>query len=283
MSFPLSSLDSRTRTRADWIIRGLLKRKNTLIMGGEPKRSGKSWLLLNALWDMATSQQLWSVPEKHGNLYAPRPLRSIYFTQEDTQDDLHDRYELCLTKRTPTDMIWYVEKDLGVCFDSEEGVQMLHKHIQQAAEHGPIDIIAFDPMRRMHSQDEQKSETMVRIWKFLDSLHKKYNCATWLNHHVKKPNYESGYYDPYQPNNLRGSSDIFGGADCLLVVVPHLVTREAIEIGIGFDIKRSAPMEICRLRILLDSGSVEFVGYGKTWEPTSKKPKKTKDPDIITM
>src|SRR5262245_61658598 len=95
------------RREPDWILEGFLKRGGVGIMMGPPKKSCKSWLTLDMCWSLAEGQAVW------GTLRPPRPMRVVYFTQEDTEDDAQDRVlaHLAGAGRAATDRLWVVPKN----------------------------------------------------------------------------------------------------------------------------------------------------------------------------
>ena len=157
---PLPALLARSRQEPDWIIPGLLKRNNTMFIVGEPKRACKSWLLANLAWDLSEGKQIWGVHHsKKGFLFVPkRPMRVVYFSQEDAEDDFQDRAEIMAKAgRTANDNFWFVPKNLQMTLDSENGPVLVEGELTAAAQTAPLDLVILDPLRRVLQGDESNS------------------------------------------------------------------------------------------------------------------------------
>lgn len=259
----LVSLAGRVRPPADWIIPHLLKRRNTAFIIGEPKRALKSWLMLNLGWDLSEGKNVWGILDAQGQpVFQPnRAMRVLYFSQEDTEDDLQDRYDvMAAAGRTPNSNFYYEPKDLTKAFDGGAGQELIKQAIYEA---GPgVDLVMFDPMRRMHYLSENDSEAMQQIWKALDDIQRTFDCACLFSHHVTKPSKEAGY-SRNSPFAARGSTDIFGGADAFVNVEPlqPKTNPNLRSINLYYETKRSAPLEPMKLHIDLGTGLVSFGGY----------------------
>lgn len=263
MPKPLVTLAGRVRPPADWIIPHLLKRRNTAFIIGEPKRALKSWLMFNLGWDLAEGKNVWGVLDASGNpVFQPaRAMRVLYFSQEDTEDDLQDRFDLMHNAgRIATPNFYYEPKDLSKAFDGGTGQALIKQAIYEA---GPnVDLVMFDPMRRMHYLSENDSEAMQKIWQALDDIQRTFDCACLFSHHVTKPSKDAGY-SRTSPFAARGSTDIFGGADAFINVEP-LQPKGATNtrsINLHYETKRSAPLDPMKLAVDLGTGLVSFGGY----------------------
>jgi RecA-family ATPase len=258
----LISLAGRVRPPADWIIPHLLKRRNTAFIIGEPKRALKSWLLFNLGWDLAEGKNVWGILDHSSQpvFQPPRAMRVVYFSQEDTEDDLQDRYDVMTgAGRIPTPNFYYEPKDLNLAFDNGPGEAALKRSIEAA---GPVDLVMFDPMRRMHYYSENDSESMQKIWRTLDSIQRTFDCACIFSHHVTKPSKDAGY-SRTSPFAARGSTDIFGGADAFINVEPLQPKGVSMVrlINLYYETKRSAPLDPMKLSVDLGTGLVGFHGY----------------------
>ncbi len=270
MSRPLTYFLERKREEPDWIIPGLLKRQNSLFLVGIPKKAVKSWLLFNLAWDLSEGKPVWGIENtKTGFLFKPKkPMRVIFFTQEDTEDDLHDRYALMSSSgRQPNENLWYVQKDLTMCFDNEKGIEKIDSHLQEAS---PVDLVIFDPFRRMHYASENDSEVIAKLWKIVSVICKEYNCSVMFSHHIVKPPRGSVNrvgYDEADPMNARGSGDIYGGADSFITVVPKNTRGNPElslhqEVSLSFQTKRGRPLPKVSLSVSFETGLVTFNHFG---------------------
>lgn len=274
MSLSLQALKDRQIVDADWIIKGLLKRGNTAFTIGQPKKAAKSWLLLDAAWSLAEGEPLWGIKRKDGAyaLTTPRPMRCVYFAQEDTDDDIHDRVLAHFRAgRDVNDRLWIVPKNLRMALDSDGGRGLIQAELDEVREKagGPIDLVIFDPMRRMHHGDENDSTTMGRIWEVLDRIHRRYACATWFSHHTVKPPQDKTYYDPSDPYVARGSGDIYGGGDAFMTIVPGKGTETTRTLTMHFESKRGRGLMPAVLKVDFETGRAAWLGNG--WKPKEQE------------
>lgn len=272
MAYPLSYFVTRQRTTPDWIIPNLLKRKNTAFLIGEPKKACKSWLFWALAWDLSEGKPVWGIRHsKRGPIFVPsRPMRTVYFSQEDTEDDLHDRFSLLTDKgrRVPNDNMLIVPRDLRMSFDTPDGLKRFTDHITTTVEKfGKVDLLLFDPFRRIHSKEENSSEVMVHVWKVLDALYQQYDCSAMISHHTVKPPKEAvagSTYDPTSPFVARGSGDIFGGADAFINSVPRSARGKFYNsrpLNLHFETKRSRPLFPAGVSVSFETGLVSFDGF----------------------
>jgi RecA-family ATPase len=252
-------------TAPDWIIEGFLKRNNTAVLLGPPKKSCKSWLLLDLGFDLSAGAPAWGMKDEKGEFTfkPPRPLRVVYFSQEDTVDDLVDRvHRHCGSGHQVSDNLWLVPKNLVMTLDT--GYELVQKELEEiVAASGPIDLIIFDTMRRMHTGNENDSEVIARLWVRVDQIQKKYNCGVFFAHHITKPPQDKRGYDPSDPFIGRGSGDIYGGGDAYAVVVPIIKNREMAKVTVYFESKRAADLNPAVLKIPFATGRTEWLGQGR--------------------
>ncbi len=289
MAKSLEDLRKRVRTAPDWVLPGLLKRGNTAFLIGPPKRACKSWLMLAMGWDLSEGKPVWGIKTASGQAqFTPsRPMRTVYLTQEDTEDDIHDRVECHFDAgRLPNDKLWIIPKNMKIALDTDVGRAELQRELDWVATNsGPIDLVMFDPMRRLHHGDENDSQAIARMWEVLDRVHRKYQCATLISHHtVKPPRGEArGSFDPSDPFVARGSGDIYGGGDAFMVVVPKKLTTGVVDaegrtiemptrrLCMYFESKRGRPLPPAMMKVSLGTGGVEYLGVGWDRKPADEE------------
>lgn len=272
MAKSLAELKERERAKPDWIIQGLLKRGNTAIMLGQPKKAAKSWLTLAMCWDLSEGAPIWGIKTAAGEpVFPTTPMRSVYFTQEDTEDDIHDRVlnnlgmgDVKWEGRTPNDRLWIEPKNLQMVFDTPEGRRLIQEKLDEVERRaGEIDLVVFDPMRRMHHGDENDSKTIVAMWGVLDRIHQRYGCATMLTHHIVKPPSDKRVpWDPTDPFVGRGSGDIYGGGDAFMNVVPGKGGEDSRVVGVYYESKRGKQLPPSQLKVTFTTGQVQYLGAG---------------------
>jgi len=281
MALSLVDFERRTPTPADWIIPNLLTRHNTLFLMGQPKKSCKSWLFLAAAWDLAEGLPIWGIT----SLRPERAMRTVYFTQEDSEDNIHTRIHahLDVGHRPANDGVWVVPKNLNIKLDTATGRRLVQDELDGVREKvGAIDLVMFDPMRRIHNGNENDSETIAEMWDVIDRIHKRYDCATAISHHTVKPprgDAREGW-DPTDPFTGRGSGDIYGGGDAFVVVVPGAMAKDMMSrrIGAYFESKREQQMAPALLRVDFNTGKVEHLGRGE--EPANTEPSEEGKKDL---
>lgn len=272
MALSLEQLAQRVRKEPDWIVKGFLKRQNTAFIFGPPKRACKSWLILSGCWDLSEGKPMWGIRQAGGYIFEPpRALRCVYFTQEDTEDDAHDRLDAMLAgRRGVNDRVWIVPKNLQVTLDTVRGRALIQQELDDIKDRvGDIDLVAFDPMRRMHHGDENDSVTIVELWGVIDRIHQRYNCSTLFAHHTVKPPRDPSNFDPTDPFTGRGSGDIYGGGDAFVVVLPGAGNDDYRKVGLYFETKRGKPLAPAQMKITFAQGRVEHLGGG--WEKQEGK------------
>ena len=263
MAINVIDLSSKVLPTDDWIVNGLLTRRNTGFVMGQPKKASKSWLLLSAAWSLSEGLPLWGVP----TLTTPRPMRSVYFTQEDPEADIQKRVLAHINGggRKPNDRLWIVPKNLNIKLDTKQGRDLIARELDQVAKVGPIDLVMFDPMRRMHDGEENDSATIAKLWHYIEALHNDYGCATLISHHTVKPPSDRSEWDPTDPYHGRGSGDIYGGGDAFVMVVPGPLAPDGKawrRVSVHFESKRGEQLPHAELKVWFRTGQVEYLGGG---------------------
>jgi hypothetical protein len=280
---PVTALLARKRSEPDWIIPGLLKRNNAMLVVGEPKKTCKSWLLANLAWDLSEGKPVWGIKHtKKGFVFEPtKPMRVVYFSQEDAEDDFQDRAELLRNSgRVPNENFWFVPKNLRMMLDSAAGALLIEQELHAATEKAEIDLVVLDPLRRILQGDESDSAAIARMWKKLDEWSKKFNCAFIIAHHVVKPPRQKGdHYDPASPYVSRGSGDIYGGADAFINVVPGKERGQPTGsrlLELHFTTKRSREIPAVKVRVNFETGNVRYEDFllGRGCDPSREQEEK---------
>lgn len=281
MAFTLEYFEHRIRKEPDWVIPNLLKRGNTGFILGQPKKACKSWLMLNLAWDLSEAQPLWGIVHSKDGYVHPvfKKSRVVYFTQEDTEDDIDDRIKILRAAGRPiNDRAIFVPKNLSMKLDTIPGRRLIMKELDDVrTKYGTIDLVMFDPMRRMHDGDENDSSSIAKLWGSLHEIHSRYACATLISHHITKP---SDSRDETSPNAARGSGDIFGGGDAFINVVPNNQGNRDSNIKrlrLYFETKRTAPLTPVDLSINLLGGTLTFDGFEGPGRPAGR-PRKDDNP-----
>jgi hypothetical protein len=76
----------------------------------------------------------------------------------------------------------------------------------------PLSLLVLDPLRDLHSSDENESTGMARVMGTIRALRDILGCAIAFVHHAHKSSKDNGERRPGQ--KMRGSSAIHGAVDC---------------------------------------------------------------------
>lgn len=276
--FTLDYYQKRKRTSPDWIIPGLLKRENKMFLVGEPKTSLKSWLLLDLAISLICAEPVWDIYKegKHGKreerqyLYVPpRPMRVVYFSQEDTEDDVHDRIlKRAMDIPDPQHLFTAIPKDLSLLLDTEEGFALIEENLKNVSEnHGPIDLVMFDPFRNVFGGNENDSKAIADLFRRLDVLQREFHCSSAFAHHTVKQSRDPRFeVDMTSPSASRGSGGMFGGADAQINVVAGTGRQDTDirRVSLHFHAKRGPkPTSVNLQTDLSDQAKFEFLGFNK--------------------
>jgi RecA-family ATPase len=260
MAISVVDLAAKVFPPDDWIIPNLLTRFNTGFMIG-PAKKGKSWLLLDAAWSLSEGKEPWGIRE----LRPSRPMRTVYFTQEDADVNIQARILAHVNngKREPNDRVWVVPKNLNMNLDTPMGQRVIQRELDSVAGAvGRIDLVMFDPFRRIMEGDENDSAVIAKIWGKIAVMQERYGCGTIISHHTVKPPRDKGGWDPTDPYAGRGSGDIYGGGDAFMMLVPGALAgdRMSRKVGLFFESKRAAEISPARLNIDFATGRATYLG-----------------------
>lgn len=183
------------------------------------------------------------------------PPDAFVFVRDDEEDH---------AGRTPHDGFLFVPKDLSLMFDTTLGVLGIGQIIRDAARTGKIDLVIFDPFRRMLHGDENSSAVTAALWRQLDEWGREFHCAFAFSHHIVKPPRDGqSKLDETSPFAGRGSGDIFAGGDAFINVVPVSKRKMAHShpLKLYFQTKRAAPICPVNLRLDIPPGTIHFEGF----------------------
>jgi hypothetical protein len=245
---------------------GLLNQGAILIIGGPPK-SYKSFILNSIAYHLATGTNLFGVTrkDKHDKIHEvfpiAKPQRILILDQEIGFQDLQDRFhqllaaiphehqELCLKN------IFFHSCDNSMQLDNTTtGIG----HIASLIRSCEPNVVAFDPLIEFHTGDENSSQDMARAFRGLDTLREIHHFATIINHHMSKPA-RSGNGERTGPDNLRGSSVIYGKGDSILTL--RADGRAYGKVYVQFKLRRGRPLTDLVLQVNQDTLLTTFMGW----------------------
>jgi regulatory protein RepA len=240
-----------------WLFKGLLKRQNIGFIIGEAKLTYKSWLLFDLGWSLARGEPPWG----EIRFRPPHAGHTIYFAMEDSEDDIHDRYQVLKRakgERPEDSKLTIVTKDAGILLagaterESRDGLDRIRRIINKTGE--KPDLMIFDVLAACHMIDENRSDEMMRLLNNVGILVAETGAAVLFAHHPRKPHpeFESDFASPH---NARGSGALWGAADLFINA-----GREGKEkVKLDFKTKRARTPGPVTLKVDCETGVIERV------------------------
>lgn len=194
-----------------WLVSGLITKGGTAVAAGEPKAGIKTWLLLEIAVSIATGTRAF------GEFFAEKGRVAIFFAEDQAQS-VRNRVRAILDGGErllqPGALLLQPRGEfIDVLKDDD-----LAWVIASARRLGKIDLLVIDPLRDVHSGEEDKSDSMRDVMRRLRLLGEVIGCTVAVSHHVPKQTKDTAARRPGQ--NLRGSSAIHGSIDSGLYIQP---------------------------------------------------------------
>jgi hypothetical protein len=203
-----AALLSKDFPPTDWLIQGLLTEQAVFVIGGEPKTS-KTWAGLEVLISCLTGLRCF------GELPVKRVDRPVFaFLAEDQERSLRNRLRSlahgkgCDPRPWAGRFLYQTLKALDL--SSLESTAALLADIWLAAP-GGISVLYLDPLRDVHSAEENDSGGMKEVMGRLRALRNVLGCAVVFAHHSHKAS--QGTSGRRAGQGLRGSSAVHGAVD----------------------------------------------------------------------
>lgn len=213
---PLFSTDAVDLLRTDfppapWLITGLITKGGTAVAAGEPKAGIKTWLLIEIAVAIATGSKAF------GEFYAEHG-RVVIFFAEDQAQSVRNRLRAtlaCGNRVLMPDRLMLEPRGEFVDVLKDDDLAWV---VASCRRRGKIDLLILDPLRDVHSGEEDKSDSMRDVMRRIRLLGELLDCTVAVSHHVPKQNKDTASRRPGQ--NLRGSSAIHGSIDSGLYIHP---------------------------------------------------------------
>jgi 5S rRNA maturation endonuclease (ribonuclease M5) len=196
---------------AQWLVSGLITKGGTTVAAGEPKAGIKTWMLLEIAVAVATGTRAF------GEFYAEHGRVAIFFAEDQAQSVRNRiRATLAGADRTlaPGSLLLQPRGEFIDILKDED----LAWVVASARKIGRLDLLVLDPLRDIHSGEEDKSDSMREVMRRLRLLGEVIGCTIAITHHVPKATKDNATRRPGQ--NLRGSSAIHGSIDSGLYIQP---------------------------------------------------------------
>lgn len=199
--------------RTPWLVRGLIVEGGVIILGGAPK-TGKSWLLT----ELAIA--VCSGTPAMGEYATGAPRTAAYFYAEDIAQSVQSHIAaLAIGRGDPVDVLRNLHvqprgRFLDVTKDDDCALI-----VASCRAIGKIDLLCLEPLRDLHSGEENDSDAMAPVMKRLRVIGEIIGkaqgspCTVAVAHHSKK---NTDATNARAGEGLRGSGAIFGSADAVI-------------------------------------------------------------------
>ena len=148
-----------------------------------------------------------------GMFHVPEPRVAVYIQEESSRGAMRRRFRGLLAGHgihpaAIADTLFTVTNQ-GIELDNPDSIRRLVEEVMRIYEPS---LITFDPLREVHSADENSSKEMRPILKFLKTLRDEYGVTIQLVHNNKNPLYDN------PADSIRGTTSIWGAMDGALFV-----------------------------------------------------------------
>jgi hypothetical protein len=203
---PATELLRQTYADDPWLIRNLVKRGGTALISGEPK-TAKTWALTEAAVAMSTGTKAF------GEFATGVPLRVAYFYAEDLPADVQAHIRALAVGRgmDPADAarnLFVQPRGRFLDVLRDEDLALLIASVRRL---GGVDVLCLEPLRDLHSGEEDKSDAMREVMRRLRLLGEILNCTMMGAHHSGKSTGDTSKRRGGQ--RMRGSGAIHGAID----------------------------------------------------------------------
>jgi hypothetical protein len=191
--------------RPVWLIDGLLPAEGVIAIAGEPK-SVKTWLMLTALVCIATGTAVL------GRYHVRIPGAVVIFATEDDARSLRNRLRaIARGLELSEEALGRVHLIIREHLDLTNETSLASLIVAARSVPGPVVALALDPLRDIHTADENDSTGMATVTDALRALRGVLASAVSVNHHVAKATKENADRRPGQ--RMRGSGGLHGAID----------------------------------------------------------------------
>jgi hypothetical protein len=191
-------------SETQWLVTELITRGGTAVIGGLPKAAKKTWLATEIAVAVATGTKVC------GEFFA-EPGAVRYFYAEDTRRQIRNRLRALLAgadRNMPVGRLHLEPRGSFIDVMRDEELAWI---IASCRRGGQLDLLVLDPLRDIHSGEEDKSDSMREVMRRLRLLGEILGCTVLAVHHAGKPSEANAKRGGGQ--RLRGSGSIHGSAD----------------------------------------------------------------------
>jgi hypothetical protein len=209
---PVDFVDATTLLATDygptpWLVSGLITQGAVTVIGGEPK-TAKTWAAFEIAIAVATDTPVWG----------EFPVRDVdgrgawLFMCEDGPRSIQNRLKALHMGRGPSLAGWGSRmhvKALGAMHLDD--VNAVARYVATVRRGIKPALVVFDPLRDLHSKNEDSSSEMQTIYAMLRAIRTVLGCAVVFVHHAGKSTADGAKRRGGQ--KLRGSSALHGAVD----------------------------------------------------------------------
>ena len=197
-------LFSREYPKTPWLVHGLLTRGGNAVIGGEPK-TAKTWLAIEIAIAVATGTKAC------GEFFSERGT-AAYFFAEDLDKQVRNRIRALLAGSgrdvLPNGRLFV--RPRGAFLDVLKDPDLAWV-VASCRQLGRLDLLVLDPLRDIHSGEEDTSDSMRDVMRRLRVLGELLGCTVVVTHHNSKATADTSKRRAGQRG--RGSSAIHASTD----------------------------------------------------------------------
>jgi RecA-family ATPase len=226
--------------------------KQSIMMTCGPPKAYKSIIATTMCYHLVTGTPLFNVTkavrekEREPFFTVSGAQKVLILEQEMGEYSLQERFRHMVSEMKPPERTLFEEKifvhscDLEAKLDTPGGRDHISFIIYRCAP----DVVIFDPLIEFHGGNENQAQDMMRVMGGVDYLRQRHGFASDIIHHMSKPQKDSGRHGP---DNMRGSSVLYGKGDSFLMCVPERRRKGIVKVS--FTIRRGKPISSLYLRI----------------------------------
>jgi len=187
-----------------WLVTELVTRGGTAVIGGIPKAAKKTWLATEIAVAVATGTKVCDE-------FVAELGTVCYFYAEDTRRQVRNRIRALLAgadREMPVDRLRLQPRGSFIDVMRDEELAWI---IASCRRVGQLGLLVLDPLRDIHSGEEDKSDSMRQVMRRLRLLGEILGCTVLAVHHAGKPSEANAKRGGGQ--QLRGSGSIHGSVD----------------------------------------------------------------------
>lgn len=226
----------------------ILPVQGILCIAGEPG-CGKSYITMDICISMILGQQLFK-DTTYNFIFADKPRSVLYLDKEMGEFTMKERFNEFMFPDPDDAYHESIRKQFH--FISCPPMMTLASHVDdiiKAVKSVQADIVVLDPFRMFHTGEENDSNTMSTVFKYLRRISLDTGCSFIIDHHLNKPFRSTKDDNPNYSliNRLRGSTVLGAEIDAGFIVGQNTDSEYSIQF---FKVRHATGKGIKTIRIL---------------------------------